>query len=139
MAYRATHMPLFRSVAHLGGASGTLYLHSMPGRFEPLDDTWREIKAQHVTQIVCLAPLEEIEPKSPMYAHALVGQSVPVLVVHSPIADRGVPADPKGFWRVVTATADVLQHGHSVLLHCAAARGAPGSWRPRYSLLSGIA
>src|SRR5947207_6499880 len=47
--------------------TGQLFLHSMPGRYEPLDHTWEHVKAQRIAAIVCLAGNDEISVKSHAY------------------------------------------------------------------------
>ena len=35
---------------------GKLYLHSMPGRYEPFERTVAEIRMRGITEVICLVP-----------------------------------------------------------------------------------
>ena len=59
-------------------AAGKLYLGAMPGRNGPLATDLEEIESAGVTRIVCLAPSDEAEHKSPGYAHLLESGGLPV-------------------------------------------------------------
>jgi hypothetical protein len=61
----------FREVKLPVSVTGKLYLHSMPGRYEPLAASWSEADRLGVDIIVCLAPLDEIKKKSGEYANAI--------------------------------------------------------------------
>ena len=51
--------------------TGGLYLHSMPGRNESLEEIWLDLVKLGIDRIVCLAPDAELRRKSPSYALAL--------------------------------------------------------------------
>jgi len=70
-------MPRFRGVHLPSAVPGRLWLHSMPGRYEPLNDAWAEVRRLGVSRIVCLAPFLEIREKSPEYAKAIEGRDLP--------------------------------------------------------------
>jgi len=117
---------LFREVELPGGIKGRLYLHSMPGRQETLDDAWTEITRLGISALVCLAPIDEIREKSPQYAEALEQATVPCTVWRCPICDYQGPADDSTFVEAVTRTAYSLQAGDRVLVHCGAGIGRTG-------------
>ena len=63
---------MFRQVELPDAVQGSLYLHSMPGRYEPLDSTVRAIKDANISMVVSLVSDKEIEDKSPGFATVIV-------------------------------------------------------------------
>lgn len=118
---------MFRSVALPAGVSGRLYLHSMPGRFEPYQATVDAAAMRGITQVVCLTSLDEIEGKAPSYARALQRNNIPWQQVMFPIVDFGVPGDRASFLDLVDGIAADLRRGVNILLHCAAGIGRTGT------------
>ncbi len=118
---------MFRSVALPAGVSGRLYLHSMPGRYEPYQATVKAAAMRGVTQVVCLTSLDEIEGKAPDYARILQRNNVPWQQMMFPIVDFGVPSDRAAFLKLVNGIAADLRAGVNVLLHCAAGVGRTGT------------
>src|SRR5438552_3674435 len=109
---------MFRPVPLPSAVAGSLWLHSMPGRHEPLEQVWEQIRIQAVQAIVCLAGSEEVRAKSPSYAAALDAKTVPCTVEPFPILDFGVPADREAFWSFASKIATQLRAGGRVLIHC---------------------
>jgi len=118
---------MLRSVQLPAGVSGLLLLHSMPGRREPLDRVWEEIRRQQVQLLVSLAALSEIRGKSPTYAAALEQKAVPCAVESFPIRDFGVPEEREDFWALAVKVARQLRAGGRVLIHCGAGIGRTGT------------
>lgn len=118
---------LFRSVDLPDDVRGNLYLHSMPGRFEPYQATLDAIRMKGVSEVVCLTSMDEIEVKSPEYARALERNSVTWDQKSFPIVDFGVPADRAKFLDFVNSVADDLRAGTNLLMHCAAGIGRTGT------------
>jgi len=118
----------FRTVSLAAELPGKLYLHSMPGRYEPLQTAWLEIKRLGITRVICLASLEEIGRRSPDYAKALTEQTLPCRITHFPIADFDAPQDTNEFFLSARSVADSLRHGGNALVHCGAGMGRTGTF-----------
>jgi protein-tyrosine phosphatase len=114
---------MFRSLQLPPEYSGVLMLHSMPGREEPLEEVWEEIRRGQVDCIVSLADIQEINTKSPLYGRAILAGTVPCERVEFPIRDFGVPRDHEAFWQFTCALAARLRVGQRLLVHCAAGVG----------------
>lgn len=118
---------MFRSVDLPPDVAGRLYLHSMPGRYEPLQATLDAVRMKGISQVICLTLLEEIDGKAPEYARALRRGDVPWQQVMFPIVDFGVPGDRARFLDLVHSIAASLRRGDNILLHCAAGIGRTGT------------
>ena len=114
---------MFRVVDLPARIPGKLLLHSMPGRFEAIENVWRQLRSQAVGTIVCLAEKYEVRLKSSRYAEALEAGTVPCLVLSFEIREGGVPEDRDGFWALAKGLANRLQAGEVVLIHCAGGVG----------------
>lgn len=89
---------MFRQVELPTGVEGRLYLHSMPGRYEPVEHAISEVQRLGIARIVSLAPIKEIRVKSPTYATAIEAGSLPCAQVIVPIPDYGVPETRMNSW-----------------------------------------
>jgi protein-tyrosine phosphatase len=118
---------VFRSVPLPGDVAGGLWLHSMPGRREPLEQAWAQLRIHGIEAIVCLAASDEVRAKSPSYAAALDATTVPCAVEPFPISDFGVPDDREAFWSLASKIATQLKAGRRVLIHCGAGIGRTGT------------
>lgn len=95
----------------------------MPGRYEPIESVWNQVRNEAIRAIVCLAEKDELQEKSCQYARAIEAGTVPCLVIHFEIPDRGAPENRDGFWVLARGVAKRLQSGEAVLIHCAGGVG----------------
>ncbi len=114
---------MFRVVDLPARVPGKLLLHSMPGRFETIENVWQQVRSQAVGAIVCLAEKYELRLKSSKYAEALEAGTVPCSVLPFEIREGGVPEDRDGFWALTKDLANRLEAGEVVLIHCAGGVG----------------
>lgn len=119
MALRPVHLP--------EGVPGTLWLTSMPGRWEPWADFEAEAARVGLALTLCLTEPEEITRHSPAYRAALDGGRMPGRWLNVPVRDFGVPDDEADFRAGVEAAVQALRAGEAVLLHCAAGMGRTGT------------
>jgi protein-tyrosine phosphatase len=106
---------------------GQLWLGSMPGRLESWTTFQGDADRARLALVVCLTPRPEVAELSPDYHAAVVRGRLPFRWLHLPMRNFGLPEDPAGFRRDVTAIADGLRAGDAVLLHCAAGIGRTGT------------
>mgnify|MGYP003575707268 CR=1 FL=1 len=106
---------------------GSLWLSSMPGRFEPWPQFLSEAEQARLGLVVCLAPRLEIAEHSPAYHAAVARGRLPFRWTLMPIRNFGLPEDLPAFRETVQAIAGALRNGESVMLHCAAGLGRTGS------------
>ena len=120
--------PMLRQVTWPEGfaAKGKLFLSSMPGRFEPLEILFREIKAAGVTHVVCLVSDEEIARKSPDYLAAIRANGFPATLWRFEIPDFGMPENIQDLELMLDRIRGRLDAGESVVIHCAAGHGRTG-------------
>jgi protein-tyrosine phosphatase len=107
--------------------TGKLFLHGMPGRYEPLDHTWEHVKAQRIAVIVCLAGSDEISVKSDAYYRALRDGTVPCPVMRFEISNYDVPEDRDVFLSLARDIARRLLAADNILIHCGAGVGRSGT------------
>jgi protein-tyrosine phosphatase len=114
---------MFRQVDITARVPGRLLLHSMPGRYESLENVWTQVRNEGVCAIVCLAEKGELHEKSSDYARALEAGAVPCLVTRFEVPDRSAPEDRNAFWALAGDVAQRLKSGEVVLIHCAGGVG----------------
>jgi len=117
---------------------GKLWLSSMPGRFEPMEEFLGWCRGVSVDEIVCLVGSEEIAEKSSEYAAVLEAGSCPLPVEQFPIPDYGAPKDIEVFVAMARHVAEQLQTGRKIVLHCAAGHGRTGMFAVVVLLASGM-
>ncbi|VGO16058.1 hypothetical protein PDESU_04648 [Pontiella desulfatans] len=107
--------------------SGSLYLHSMPGKEEPLAECFQALEETSVDRIICLNRQDELDEKSPDYAKAIADGTLPCEHIHFPIGNFGVPEDREAFLTLAKEFAEQLKAGKNILVHCAGGVGRTGT------------
>lgn len=120
-------MQPLRRVDLPAGVAGALWLHAMPGRFEPLAEFEAAAHAAGLGVIACLVPPQELAALSPAYAAAVREARLPFEWRSLPMHNFGLADDAADFRRAVERLAADLRDGRSVLLHCAAGIGRTGT------------
>ena len=123
---RCPTMP-FRPVLLPAPASGSLWLHSMPGRLEPWPSFLTEAQQVGVTLLVCLTPRHELASFSPAYDAALRAGMLPMRWLNLPMRDLGLAANVQTFRDGIEQIAQGVLAGDVALLHCAAGIGRTGT------------
>jgi len=118
---------VFRSVEIPGNIKGTLYLHSMLGRYEPMQDSIDSIGEKNISTVVSLTALDEIERKSPDYANAIKDGVLQFNRIEFPIPDFSVPGEREAFLKLARDLGDSLRAGKNILIHCGAGIGRTGT------------
>ena len=117
----------FRPVALPAQVPGSLWLGSMPGRFESWSAFEARAQRARLALVVCLTSRSELAELSPAYHAAVVQGTFPFRWLNLPMPNFGVPDDPAAFRHEVEQIAAALRRGDAVLLHCAAGMGRTGS------------
>jgi protein tyrosine phosphatase len=107
--------------------TGSLYLHSMPGKEESLSACFQALEEAPVDHIICLCPIEEIQEKSPDYAEAIRQKTLPCDLIHFPLGIGGIPEDTESFLNLARDAAEKLKNGSSILVHCKGGVGRTGT------------
>ena len=118
---------LFRRVNLPASVPGALFLHSMPGRYEALSKWKTAMSRFQIQWLVCLAPLSEIQLKSPDYFNAIQTADLPCEQKIFETPDFGVSEDSNGFLKLAQQIAARLKSGEHILLHCAGGVGRTGT------------
>ena len=117
---------MFRRV--LSNSPGQLFLHSMPGRRESIEEFEREASTQAVRRVVCLTGEPEIAKKSPSYGEAIAAGTFCCPLDVLPIPNLGVPQDRSAFIALARETAARIRAGERILVHCALGIGRTGTF-----------
>jgi protein-tyrosine phosphatase/L-amino acid N-acyltransferase YncA len=122
------HAPVTRRarLVEIPDIPGTLALRGMPGRGEPLAQSWDGLRRAQIQRIVCLVAADEIATHVRDYADALAAKTVPCPVDTFPIPDFGVPRDRDAFRALASDIATRLEKGEHVAIHCGAGIGRSG-------------
>lgn len=105
---------------------GKMFLHSMPGRYEPIEEFIEAVRLHQIHAVISLAGQTELAQKSPDYAHIVENNTADWKQILYPIPDFGVPVDRQQFFEFVDNHADDLRHGKRLLVHCGAGIGRTG-------------
>jgi protein-tyrosine phosphatase len=117
----------FRPVSLPPPLPGSLWLASMPGRFETWPAFEAEAQRTKLGLVVCLTSRDELRELSPTYHRELAVGTLPFRWLNVPMPNFGVPEDRAAFRRGVEEIADAVRRGDSVMMHCAAGMGRTGS------------
>jgi hypothetical protein len=117
----------FRRVDLPAGVPGTLWLSSMPGRWEAWPGFVDEAQRVGLALTLCLTERDEIAELSPDYRRAIDSGGMPGAWLNVPVRNYEVPDDAEDLRQAVEAVTQKLQQGHAVLLHCAAGLGRTGT------------
>jgi len=118
---------LFRSIELPDNVRGKIYLHSMPGRYEPLEQLLLELSNKGIQMVISLASMDEIRAKAPDYAKAIATGAMPFERISFPIKDFSVPKDKESYLQFVRKVAKYVKAGESILIHCGAGKGRTGT------------
>jgi protein-tyrosine phosphatase len=105
---------------------GSLYLHSMPGRYEPMAEFISDLQYLNIARIICLTAADEILCKSPVYLDAIKSGKFATEHIVFPIPDFGVPDDVEAFYSLARDVLELLRNGQNNLVHCAGGIGRTG-------------
>jgi protein-tyrosine phosphatase len=100
----------------------------MPGRHETFSECKKAISDAQVELIICLAPLDEIETKSPKYFYAIESADLPCERKTFEVPDFGIPQNGAGFVDLARDVASRLRSGSNILVHCAGGIGRTGTF-----------
>lgn len=117
---------MFRSVLLPHSVSGSLYLHSMPGRYESLNRFREDLAGHTVDRVIGLVARDEIERKSPELAQALKDNQINWDYSLFPIVDFGAPQNTNAFLQLAQEIAADLTAEKHILIHCAGGVGRTG-------------
>ncbi len=120
---------MFRQVILPDQVSGRLYLHSMPGRHEKLEQFVSEAERVKLDVVICLASESEVRSKSPAYSAARSSRTLPFQTRDFPIEGFGVPSveERPAFRDFIQQIAGELHAGKTVLIHCRMGIGRTGT------------
>ena len=116
----------FREVKLKDLEQGSIFLHSMPGRYEDINDFLEEMHNKRIPRIINLAGMEEIKTKSSKYHEYINGDNPEIHISFFPVEDYGVPENFEEYIEFLRETVLLLESGESVLIHCGAGIGRTG-------------
>ncbi len=119
-------MPFLRKLPLPTGIPGLLYLSGMPGRYGVFEAERDRITGEGIDTVLCLTPLEEIERRSPAYAAAIKGGTLPWRQWIFPTPDFDAPGDQDAFLSQIRTAAEHIRQGGKLLIHCTAGIGRTG-------------
>ena len=118
---------MFREV-NVPSAEAKLYLHSMPGRYDTMENFISSLIKDEIDYIVCLTSDEEIQIKSPEYKDAIETGTIPCARLIFPIEDFNVPTDKSEYKKFLTDVVEKFKNQKNILIHCAGGIGRTGTF-----------
>lgn len=118
---------MFRSLHLPESVNGRIYLHSMPGRYEPFSEACEAMAAEDISTVVSLTPDQEIRKKAPDFGRVLDAGTFPAERLSFPIGDYGTPSDRDAYLALIRDVVSRLAQGEKILIHCGAGIGRTGT------------
>lgn len=123
-------MGLFRQIKQ-NIIKGNIFLHSMPGLYETLDEVKKELNDHDITQIFCLTNKSEIRAYSSDYFEAVEKRQLDsIRIIYNPVPDYGIPVDDKmlsDYHKTLIKAYEHLKVGN-ILVHCTGGIGRTGTF-----------
>jgi protein-tyrosine phosphatase len=99
--------------------TGRLFLSPMPGQGESFTVSRDAVVSHEIDKVLCLAPSEEIEERSPEYHRAIRENSLPWTHLSLPItAQSSIPRQSGDLFLVMGNVMQGLERGERILIHC---------------------
>ncbi len=117
---------MFRKVEINKRELGNIYLSSMPGRYERIEDFIIGTAKYKIDKIVCLCSMNEIENKSVGYTKLINKNLLHIEKFDYPIDDYGIPNNIESFIKFLTTVSNELYDKETILIHCAGGKGRTG-------------
>ena len=114
-----------------GKMTGKIFLHSMPGRFETINEIAEELKSNNVSKIICLTDYANIKEYSDDYLVAVKkGHLDGIDIKYSPVPDFEVPQSDTQLSSYESALRESVDHlgNGNLLIHCAGGVGRTGTF-----------
>lgn len=110
---------------------GDIFLHSMPGRYEKIDDIIDELRTENITAIISLTGRDEIIAESPGFAKLIEDKNLSGFThIFNPVPDYGIPSSEMQsavYRKTILKSAELLENSN-ILVHCGAGIGRTGSF-----------
>ncbi len=110
---------------------GDIFLHSLPGLNEDLDEFMGQLNSFNIKRIICLADKSEVEKSSPKYMHSIYyGHHGDIYICYCPCPDLDIPKGENSllvYKKGLTQAFESLKTGN-ILVHCKGGVGRTGTF-----------